>query len=237
MLLFYVRHGDPIYRPDSLTELGHQQAKALVQRMKECKPERLFASSSERAILTAKPTAEFLNKEIEILDWCNEDYTWNEFTVVGENGRKHWCFDDAAVKRQFNSDEVRQLGKKWYDHPAFKDTLYKEGTERIRQKADEFMLSLGYMHDEKNNGYIPIKSNDDRVALFAHAGFGLVFLSTILDIPLPMFATRFAMSHSNITVIDFSGDDFIIPKALQVSNDSHLFAEGISTDYNNWLHF
>ena len=34
MLLFYVRHGDPIYKPDSLTELGHRQAEALVARMK-----------------------------------------------------------------------------------------------------------------------------------------------------------------------------------------------------------
>ena len=31
MLLFFVRHGDPIYQPDSLTELGKQQAEALVQ--------------------------------------------------------------------------------------------------------------------------------------------------------------------------------------------------------------
>ena len=29
MLLYYVRHGDPIYNPDSLTELGHSQADAL----------------------------------------------------------------------------------------------------------------------------------------------------------------------------------------------------------------
>lgn len=33
MLLFFVRHGDPIYHPDSLTELGERQAEALVKRM------------------------------------------------------------------------------------------------------------------------------------------------------------------------------------------------------------
>ena len=32
MLFFYVRHGDPIYNPDSLTPLGHEQAKALSKR-------------------------------------------------------------------------------------------------------------------------------------------------------------------------------------------------------------
>ena len=33
MIFFLIRHGDPIYRPDSLTELGHKQAAALVELM------------------------------------------------------------------------------------------------------------------------------------------------------------------------------------------------------------
>ena len=33
MLLFFIRHGDPIYNPDSLTDLGKKQAEALVKRM------------------------------------------------------------------------------------------------------------------------------------------------------------------------------------------------------------
>ncbi|MBO6263170.1 MAG: histidine phosphatase family protein [Clostridia bacterium] len=32
MILYYIRHGDPIYDPDSLTELGHKQAEALANR-------------------------------------------------------------------------------------------------------------------------------------------------------------------------------------------------------------
>ena len=50
MLIFYVRHGEPIYQPDSLTEHGKKQASALVQRMIECNPDRIFSSSSNRAI-------------------------------------------------------------------------------------------------------------------------------------------------------------------------------------------
>ena len=32
MIFYYVRHGAPIYEPDSLTELGHKQAAALAKR-------------------------------------------------------------------------------------------------------------------------------------------------------------------------------------------------------------
>ena len=89
-LLFYVRHGDPIYNPDSLTEQGLLQAQALVERMKICKPERIFASSSNRAQLTAKPTAEALGLPIETLDWCHEHKTWEDFTTTREDGVIKW---------------------------------------------------------------------------------------------------------------------------------------------------
>ena len=237
MYLFYVRHGDPIYNPDSLTDLGKEQAQALVKRMKECNPDRIFASSSNRAIMTAEPTAKYLNKEIEILDWCNESHVWNEFTVQRPEGGMTWCFSDDATRNVMNSNEVRKLGKNWYDHPAFKDSLFKRGTERVQSEVDKFMLSLGYEHDIENNGYIPVRPNDDRIALFAHQGFGMIFLSCLLDIPYPLLSTRFDMSHSNLTVIEFTGENFVIPKALQVSNDSHIFAAGMSTDYQNRLHF
>lgn len=237
MLLFYVRHGDPIYNPDSLTELGKKQADALVHRMKECNPDRIFASSNKRAIMTAEPTAKYLNKRIEILDWCNEGYAANEFIIEIEGTGRKWCFSDYNMKKIFNSDEVRKLGKNWYDYPAFENTLFKNGTQRVQAEVDQFMLSLGYKHDHVNNRYIAIRPNDDRIALFAHQGFGMIFLSCLLDIPYPLFSTHFDMGHSNLTVIEFAGDDFVIPKALQVSNDSHIFASGMSTDYKNNLHF
>lgn len=237
MLLFYIRHGDPIYDPDGLTELGKKQAEALVQRMKECQPDKIYASSSNRTIMTAEPTAKYFNKEIEILDWCHEGYAWKEFTVERESGKKTWCFHDSNMKDILNSNEVRKLGMEWYEHPAFRNTLFKSGILRIQSEVDRFMLSLGYEHDRNHNRYIPVRSNNHRIALFAHQGFGLAFLSCLLDIPYPLMATRFDMSHSNMTVIEFKGDDFVIPTALQVSNDSHIFAGGLSTDYQNTIHF
>lgn len=237
MLLFYVRHGDPIYDPDSLTELGMTQAEALVHRMKECNPDRIYASSSNRAIMTAEPTARYLKKEIEILDWCNECYVGGEFRVEKEGGGTAWCFYDPGMRSILNSNEVRKLDKEWYDHPAFANTLFKSGIQRVQREVDNFMLSLGYEHDKDRNGYIPVKPNNERIALFAHQGFGFVFLSCLLDIPYPFISLRFDMSTSNMTVIEFGDGDLVIPKVLQLSNDSHIFAAGMSTDYHNCIHF
>ena len=56
MLLFYIRHGDPVYDPDSLTPLGARQAEALAKRLARHGLDRIYASSSNRAMLTAMAT-------------------------------------------------------------------------------------------------------------------------------------------------------------------------------------
>ena len=81
--------------------------------------------------------------------------------------------------------------------------------------------------------FLAERPNDDRVAVFAHQGVGLIFLSALLDIPYPQMSTHFDMSHTGITVIHFKGDGIVIPRVLQLSNDSHLFAAGLPTAYHN----
>ena len=59
MLLFYIRHGDPIYMPDSLTPLGKRQAEAVAKRLSRYGLDKIFVSSSTRAIQTAEPTVRY----------------------------------------------------------------------------------------------------------------------------------------------------------------------------------
>lgn len=237
MLLFYVRHGDPVYIPDGLTELGRQQADALVSRMAVCRPDKIFASSSNRAIMTAQPSAKHLGKEIRILDWCNEDYAGEEFGVFNENGQRVWCFLNEKARQLFVSPEVRAMDTRWYDHPGFGVNRFKQGVERIQRESDSFFASLGYVHAKEQGGYIAQRPNDDRIALFAHQGFGLAFLSCLLDIPYPQLCTHFDLGHSSVTAIEFSGEGLVIPKVLQLSNDSHIFTAGMETAYQNRVVF
>ena len=62
MLFFYIRHGDPIYDPDSLTALGKRQAEAVARRLALYGIDEIYASTSTRAIQTATPTSEILKK-------------------------------------------------------------------------------------------------------------------------------------------------------------------------------
>lgn len=231
MLLFYVRHGHPIYNPDCLTEAGLKEAEALVCRMKQVAPDRIFASTSNRAIQTGEPTAKYFGKDITLLDWCNENHAWGELTVIKEDGNRTWAFDHQPTVRLFATKEMRELGENWYEHPDICHYHFENGIGRIKSEAYAFLEELGYRHTE--NGYEAVRPNDDRIALFAHQGFGLAFLSAVLDIPYPQFCTHFDITYTGMSVIDFRGDGIVVPRMLQLSNDSHLFASGIETVYNN----
>jgi probable phosphoglycerate mutase len=117
-------------------------------------------------------------------------------------------------------------------------TSYERGIDRIHNESFEFFKSLGYEHIRNTGKYKVVKSNDKRVALFAHQGFGLAFLSVILDIPYPIFTNHFDMCHTGMTVIEFEEKEgFAVPKVLTLSSDSHLYREGLPTKYNNGLYF
>ena len=109
MLLYYIRHGDPIYDPDSLTELGHKQAEALSERLAKLGLDEIYCSTTNRAQQTAAPTAQKLGLPVRLLDWCNESYVWEEFTTVDERG-KRWFYQDENMRKVMASQQVEQLG-------------------------------------------------------------------------------------------------------------------------------
>ena len=234
MLLFYVRHGDPTYNPDSLTPLGQRQAEALSKRFSIYGLDEIYSSPSVRAKQTAQPTCEVLKKDPIILDWCNEALAAKDFMIEYEPGKRTWAFNHAPLREAFNSPEVRSLGSKWYTHPAFEDYNFDKGVERVEEEVDKLLLSLGYRHDRENSRYIPENHNNKRIALFAHEGFGMSFMSALLDIPYNEYSTRFGFGFSGMTVIEFSPvGDFCIPRVLQHSSDAHLYREGLGIKYHN----
>ena len=238
MILYYVRHGDPIYDPNQLTPLGHRQAEAVAKRLAVHGIDEIYCSPSNRARQTAQPLCEITKKSPQILDWTDEDVLFRDLAMMDTDGMRHWCWRHSTGRLDLSRNDVRALGRDWHTHSIFADTTFGAGITRIQQEVDGFMEKLGYRHDLNKNCYYADQDSDKRIALFAHEGVGAAFLSCLLDIPYPMFATHFDMTHSGVTVIGFVGQNgVVLPRVMSYSNDSHLYREGLPTKHQNLFYY
>ncbi|MCR4720036.1 MAG: histidine phosphatase family protein [Firmicutes bacterium] len=231
MLLFYLRHGDAIYNPDSLSPLGERQAEALAKRLAMYGIDEIYSSTSNRAQLTAKPLCELLKKDIKRLDFCNEQYVWDELTV-SDGGQTDWFFNKTKFKKILASNSIVNSKYRWYENEELKEYSFGKSIERVDKELDKFILELGYEHDRERHLYKCVNPNDKRIALFAHQGFCVSFLSSLLDIPYPYIANHFDICNTGMTAIDFKDENGIaVPMVTTLSNDSHLFRDGLPVHY------
>ena len=234
MLLYIIRHGDPIYSPDSLTPLGHRQAEALAKRLSVHGLDEIYASPLIRAQQTAQPTCELLHKQARILEWTSEAQAWSEFTFndPARGGGLNWVFHIQNDK--YKMPELLE-GDKWYDAEPFRQSNAREGYARIKRESDAFLAGLGYAREGLR--YRVTAPNDKRVAVFCHQGFGVTWMSHLLGIHPLLFWSTFDITHSSVTIIEFRNnpDGYCAPMCLALSDTSHIYAERLPLEYNNRL--
>lgn len=229
MLLYVIRHGDPDYANDSLTERGFEQAEALGKRLEYSKINRVFSSPNGRARKTAEPTCRRLGLDMTIENWMSEDLN----TGLSHKEASGWCFwiDDALAK----SDETLAYGDRWYDAPAYADSVDPETRFReIMAASDDFTERLGYRREGRV--YRVIRKNEEKVAAFCHMGTGLTWIAYMLGISPALFWSSFDISTSGVTILDFGrGEEGTIsaPACLCHSDLSHMYEAGMSMEYGN----
>jgi probable phosphoglycerate mutase len=177
MDIYFIRHGDSDYEHDSLTEMGHFQAEKTSEELVKIPFDMIFSSSMNRAIETAKHLTNKTNQKIISFDWAREDRTWLHMHDTDENGKDRWFFDVKKNQKLLS----KLIGKKeWYKSfkPSFEQLLKEDGGE-----IDKWLLSLNILH--RDGKYEIIGKTPEKVAFFAHGGFGLVFYSYILDLDYP----------------------------------------------------
>ena len=76
MKLIFIRHGEPDYTIDSLTEKGWREAEILSNRMAKIKMDYIYVSPLGRAKDTAKPTLEKTGRSAIELPWLQEFPIW-----------------------------------------------------------------------------------------------------------------------------------------------------------------
>lgn len=225
MLLYIVRHGDPIYETDGLTERGKKQAEAVGKRMYDAKIDRIFCSPMGRARMTAEPACRLLGKEYTVEDWTHELEGKYLNTPYPDGQMKSITFVQNTCYRENGNQDLTYAQA--FDCPGIRESGMKQAIEYIEEHGRDFLARLGYQ--EENGVYRILWPNEERVALFCHAAFTRAWMSVLFHIPLHTLWASFSLSHTGVTIVEFRNNEngLTAPQCLCFSDTSHLYREGL----------
>ena len=221
MKILIVRHGEPDYSIDSLTEKGWREANLLANRMAELDIADFYVSPLGRARDTAKPTLERMGREAEVLPWLKEFHG----KIINPNNaepRIPWNLAPQYWTRQpdmYDKDE-------WREHALYRSGNVKEVYDETAQGMDALLSKYGYIRDGAI--YRCEKNSDKTIVLFCHFALGMTILSHMLGVsPVVMWHSFFMPTSSVTTLITeerIPGEVYF--KCMQVGDTSHLYAGG-----------
>ena len=230
MLLYIVRHGDPDYVTDTLTERGKLQAEAVGKRIADSKIDRIFSSPMGRAKQTAEPACRLLGLNYTIEEWTHEVED-ERLTPFPDGVKKSISVIQNTYYRQNGNMDLGY--NQAYECNGIKESNMKTAVDYIEKNGKYFLERLGYK--EENGIYRILYKNNEKVALFCHAVFSLAWLSVLLHIPLHTMWSSFYPTHTGVTVLEFKNNEngFTAPKCLCFSDMSHLYSEKLDMIHNN----
>ncbi len=218
MRLIFIRHGDPNYALDQLTELGERQAQAVAIRLEDEGIDKIYSSTMGRAVQTAQATATRLGLAItERLPFMDEKWApTHHFHFTYDHP---WAEVDALAEKGISLFDLENEISEW-----FGDADRREYDEHMRQAFDVWLSTLGYQREGQY--YRCLKENDDVIALFSHGGSSSRVMSHLMNLPFAYFCHMFRLNHTSICIFDFKGaeGDLVTPKARLVNDSRHISA-------------
>ncbi len=198
MRLIIVRHGEPDYKNDCLTEEGSKQAKKVAKRLLSEGIEEIWSSPLGRAYETAKETADLLNLPIQTLDFMRE-ISWGskDDTPLFKDGHP-WDIVDEMARRGENLNAAD-----WRSHPFFINNRVLESVDWIEPSIDEWLKRFSYEREGLYYRHTAEEEKHRTIALFCHGGSSSVAIGHILNLPFPYVCAMLHMDFTAITTLRF----------------------------------
>ena len=225
MKIVLVRHGDPNYEKDCLTELGHKQAAVAAQRLLKEGIDEVYSSPLGRARQTASYFSDLTGLPVQILDFMQEIRFGTEEDLYN-NKWNPWLGVQALVR-----DGKDLQTADWREYPVFKDNLATVDVDKIGQEADKWLAGLGYVREgqyyrcTKASSSAGSDAKEKTVAIFCHGGASAAFLARVLNQQFPyMCGVLLYYPHTTITVLKFDDtQDVLALPIIELMNDArHL---------------
>ena len=194
MRLLIIRHGDPDYEHDSLTEKGKREAKLLADALEKEKIDAFYVSSYGRAKETAAPTLERFGAVPEICDYLHE-FDYPTFNADGTRRMVAW----DLMPRAWTPDERYYDLEKWGETDIMRSGDLLSHAAHVAKCFDECLAKHGYVREGRY--YRTEQGNEKTLAFFCHLGLECVLLSHLLGIsPVLLWQGTNALTTSVTTL-------------------------------------
>lgn len=224
MRILIIRHGDPNYELDCLTERGRLEAEALSERLANEKIDYFYCSPLNRAKETAEYTLKKFDRKAQICDWMQEFPA--QINRPDRPWRKSICWD--WLPQDYADDDQLYDRNDWFNQPVYQAGEVSKEYQHVCDKLDELLLNHGYKRNR--HVYEPVKANDDTIALFCHFGLECVLLSHLLNVSPVVLWHGFCAAPTSVTTLysEERRKGIVAFRIAGFGDTGHLYAKGIS---------
>ena len=222
MRILLIRHGDPDYINDTVTEKGEREVLLLSERLAKENIDKIYCSPLGRAQDTAKPTAEKIGKEIHTLPWLEEirlHYeVYDKKVAPWDIYPEFWTKNDIITHKE-----------NWSSYSLYENSPLPEIIKQREQEIDNLLLIHGYKHNGRIYEILPgYEKSEETIAIFCHMGLGNVLLAHIAGIPTPLWWHIMFLPPTSVTTIYMERHNMNKNIALAhfagIGDTSHLYA-------------
>ncbi len=220
MRILIIRHAEPDYPNNTLTEKGFREAELLSHRLIHRNIRDIYASPLPRAVLTAEPTAKKMDKSITTFDWLQEF----RGRLTDMRGEDHISWDIRP--REWTSVPEAFDVNRWTSGKMYDTGTTRREYETVTAEFDRLLAGYGYHRD--NVVYTCKENPDFTIAIFCHFALGMVLSSHLTGIsPVLLWQSMF-LPPSSVTefITEERVKGEVVFKCLQMGDTSHLYAGG-----------
>lgn len=237
MKLVIVRHGDPDYEHDSLTETGWKEAKLVAKRISKLEVKDFYVSPLGRAQDTASCTLKEMNRTATTCDWLREF----DPRIVRPDvpDQKMICWD--WLPSDWTKEDCFYNVDTWTTHPAMVASDVKKEYDWVCNSLDELLKEHGYERDGRT--YRVVNPNNDTLVFFCHFGLECVLISHLTGISPMQLWHGFSAAPTSVTTISteerregiasFRVNSFGDISHLYIANEEPSFSARFCECYKN----
>ena len=139
MKLLIIRHGDPYYEIDSLTQKGWKEAEYLSEKLCGLDVKAFYMSPLGRAQDTAKPTLEKLGRTAEVKEWLREFDVRIQRPDIPDKKMIAWDW----LPQDWTQDEQFYRYDEWYKNTSMVEGHVKEEYDWVTGSFDKLLAEHG----------------------------------------------------------------------------------------------